>query len=608
MIILEINTKEKYEVNFPAHRSGEIQTKCPVCADNRKRGNENKKPLMFNVGKGTGKCFNCDSVFVEFKDRPMTEKIEKEYKRPEWKNNTSLSENVVKWFEGRGITQFVLRQMKITEGLEWMPQTEKNVNTIQFNYFRGEELINVKYRDGAKNFKLAKDAELIFYNINAIESSMECLICEGEIDCLSWIQAGYKYAISVPNGAGKKTQNLQYLDNCIDYFENKTKIYISYDNDEPGNNLKNELVRRLGAERCFLIDLEGEKDANDYLKKYGQSKLIETLQYAKDIPIEGVFTCEDFEVDLDFIFQNGLKEGYRIGLSGFDELMRIETGRLAIVTAIPGHGKSEFVDEVVERLNVFHGWKAAYFSPENFPLQYHGKKIIEKLTGKVMSSRYMDSKEYIKAKIYLNDNFSFIMPKDDQFSLDNILDKARQLVLKKGIKTLVIDPWNRLEYQQDKGETETKYVARQLIKMVNFAKINDVFLVLIAHPTKIGKNAAGEYDVPNLYSISGSANFFNITDYGITIYRRGDETDVHVQKVKFKHLGERGMCSFRYDTSSGRYASIDSEGHFKFENESHIEQTMTLRKSELEYNPNRNIEPNRGFDFDNITKENEAPY
>ncbi len=606
MLILEINTKQKYDVLFPSHKTGEVQTKCPCCEGNRKRGNENKKPLMFNLGKGTGKCFNCEAVFVEFKDNFMPEKIEREYKRPEWNNKTELSDAVVKWFEKRGITQFVLRQMKITEGLEWMPQTEKNENTIQFNYFRGEELINVKYRDGAKRFKLAKDAELIFYNLNSIETSDECLICEGEIDCLSWIQAGYKYAISVPNGAGKKTQNLQYLDNCIDYFENKKKIYISYDNDVPGNALKDELVRRLGADRCLLIDLEGEKDANDYLQKNGQVKLIATLKTAKEIPIEGVFNVEDFETDLDFMYLHGIKEGLCIGLENFDEYLKIESKRLMVVSGIPGHGKSEFVDEIVERMNIFHGWKAAYFSPENFPLHYHAKKIVEKLTGKVMRDRSMDNAEYIRAKIHLNDNFSFIMPKDDSFSLDNILDKARQLVIKKGIKILVIDPWNRLEYQTEKGESETKYTGRQLIKMASFAKYNDVLVILIAHPVKMGKNAAGEYEIPNLYNISGSANFFNMPDYGIVVYRNTvDDVEVHFQKIKFKHLGNRGMGKFKYDTFSGRYAAISEDGHFKFDNESHLDKKMILEKSQPDYNPNRNIEPNRDFDFNHIERQPE---
>jgi twinkle protein len=609
MILFETNTKQKYDVDIPTHKTGEWNGKCPVCKDTRKRGNENNKPLMFNVTKGTGKCFNCESVFVTFKEFSKPDRIEKNYTKPVWRNKTTLNPHIVKYFEGRKISQNTLIEMKVTDSSEKMPKMPDGsqfVAAINFNYFRDGELINIKYRSGDtkdnRSFKLVSGAELIFYNIDAIKESNECLICEGEPDCLSWIEAGYKYAISVPNGA---QNNLEYLDNCIEYFENKTKIYISYDNDEKGIQLKNELVRRLGAERCLLIDLEGKKDANDYLVAFGAMRLFKTLESAKEIPIEGVFTTADFEPDLDYLYSNGLKPGLKIGLGAFDELLSFETSRLMIGTGIPGHGKSEFIDEIVERLNVLHGWKAAYFSPENWPLQYHMSKIIEKITGQQFSKNTLNLLDYQQAKAYLNENFNFIMPSDYSFGLDNILDKARQLVKKKGIRIVVIDPWNRLESEQEKGESETKFIGRQLIKMTNFAKINDVLVILIAHPVKIQKATTGKFEIPNLYSISGSANFFNICDYGLTVYRDDEENkvSVYVQKVKFKHLGQKGVAEFQYVFRNGRYAPL-VEGHDKdgipalvpvYDNTNHL-------KSKIEVKTN--YEPN--YEFDTIGAANAA--
>jgi twinkle protein len=73
-----------------------------------------------------------------------------EYKKPKWINKTELSTKVVQWFEVRKISQNTLLKAKITDSIEWMPQTQKEENTINFNYFRNEELINIKYRDGKK--------------------------------------------------------------------------------------------------------------------------------------------------------------------------------------------------------------------------------------------------------------------------------------------------------------------------------------------------------------------------------------------------------------------------------------------------------------------------
>ena len=51
------------------------------------------------------------------------------------------------------------------------------------------------------------------------------------------------------------TNNLDYLDSCIDYFEDKEKIILAVDSDEAGQALQTELVRRLGSEVCFTINL-----------------------------------------------------------------------------------------------------------------------------------------------------------------------------------------------------------------------------------------------------------------------------------------------------------------------------------------------------------------
>src|SRR6056297_1035470 len=187
---------------FLAKQGGEERMTCPVCSADRKK--KRVKCFSWNHEKQTGYCSHCNGSFVpdENKKFEYVSRENREYKPPKWNNNTALSENAVKWFEGRGISQFVLRQLKITEGIEFMPQRSKKVNTIQFNYFRDEELINCKYRDGAKNFKLSAGAELILYNYDNCKDKDQIFIVEGEMDCLAMCEAGFWNTTSVPNGAG----------------------------------------------------------------------------------------------------------------------------------------------------------------------------------------------------------------------------------------------------------------------------------------------------------------------------------------------------------------------------------------------------------------------
>jgi twinkle protein len=208
-----------------------------------------------------------------------------------------------------------------------MPQTGKVENTIKFNYMIGDELINIKYRDGRKNFKLYKGAEKVFYNINSIVGYDTCVIVEGEMDALAYHEAGITNVISVPNGATLNHNNLDYLDNCIDYFEDKEKIILAVDQDDAGIALQNELIRRLGAEVCYLTNFVDCKDANEYLLKYGKDALVNTIKECRPVPLENVTTFKDIEHEVTDFVQNGFKKGFQIGLSNFDNIFSTMVGK-----------------------------------------------------------------------------------------------------------------------------------------------------------------------------------------------------------------------------------------------------------------------------------------
>ena len=147
----------------------------------------------------------------------------------------------------RGIPAQAVAYMKISSSQELMPQTGKKENCICFNYFEENELINTKYRDGRKNFKMITGAELIPYNIDGIAGTPQCIITEGEIDLLSFLAIGRTDVVSVPNGAGS---NLTWLDRFVEtHFEDKEVIFLAVDADEKGRQLQQELLRRLGLER-----------------------------------------------------------------------------------------------------------------------------------------------------------------------------------------------------------------------------------------------------------------------------------------------------------------------------------------------------------------------
>lgn len=580
---MEIKHKDfaEFGIEIPYGRqSGTIKAICPKCHD--QRSNKRDKSLSVNLDKGVWHCHYCQwsgTTEVRVKDdwqqRSTIRKQKKVYKLPTAQATEEQRHQVgakaLAWFASRGISEQTLRALNVTEGMEWMPQTNKPENTVQFNYYRGEELINVKYRTGRKEFKLVSGAELLPYNINAIGGTPECVITEGEMDALSFVECGRTDVVSVPNGANA---NLDYLDDYLEqYFDDKETIYIAVDTDTKGVVLRDELMRRFGVERCRVVEYgEGCKDANEHLIKYGKASLLQCLADAPETAIDGVFTVTDFEGSLDAVFEAGWKQGATIGHPNFDALCSFETKRLCVVSGIPGSGKSEFIDEIAERLNVRYGWKFAMFSPENAPLAYHAAKLVEKFTGKRFSKKTLGADLYKKAKEHLEENFFFIVPKDN-FKLDNILDKAKSLVRRKGIKALVIDPFNRLENEIPSGMTETNYISKALDKLTEFAQKHDVMVVLMAHPNKQIKDKDGVIPAPTMYDINGSANFFNKADFGIVVHRNriANNVEVHVQKVKFRHLGTCGTAYFHYNLNNGRYVPYVQDVLPDWDNDSHLD-------------------------------------
>jgi hypothetical protein len=131
-------------------------------------------------------------------------KPQKEYKLPETKNLTELSQDNLNFFLERGITQNTVIRNQIKNGLSgW----------FAFTYYEGEVIVNMKYRKGReKKFMQAGEAKPTMYKYNDINGQNEIIICEGEFDALSWEEAGFKNAIiakQLPDSVAAKRKRVR---------------------------------------------------------------------------------------------------------------------------------------------------------------------------------------------------------------------------------------------------------------------------------------------------------------------------------------------------------------------------------------------------------------
>lgn len=553
-----------YGITYKGKWSHEIKTVCPKCSHNRKK---KKEPcLSINTDSGIFICHHC-----QWSGKIMKKKMRDiVYVKPSYTNKTLLTNKVMKYFEGRGISQDVVKRNKISEDEVYMPQVQKKKKVIRFNYFRNGECINIKYRDNEKNFKQVAGAEKIFYGLDDIKESNEVIIVEGEFDKLSFDTIGLNNVISVPDGApNANAKNVEakfsYLDNCYEYFENKDKIYIAVDNDKNGRRLLDELSRRLGRDRCWIIDFpDGCKDANDVLVKHGEQRLYDCYEDARAYPVEGVFGVESVEEMLWDSYHNGKEKGVTTGYSSLDPHYTFRVAEFDVFTGIPGHGKTSFCLQLMLNSSILYGWKWGVFSPENYPINELYETLIEMYIGAtsdIDSEHRMNINEYKVGMSFINKHFFVVYP-EESFSLDIILERFRYLVQTKGIKGVLVDPFNQLDHNFN-NMSEANYVADTLNQVRKFTKANDIKFIIIAHPiTMRSEGGVKDNEVPTAYRISGGANWYNKADNIVTVHRPNPKdffdtrTDIHVQKIKFQKLvgvPTGTPVTLNYHRPSGRF-------------------------------------------------------
>lgn len=602
----ELNGFEIEEYNIHGFEDGVKRVTCHLCTSDRKTKNLNKKDLELYWNTGLGFCHHCHERIQLHTYKKKTE--DKIYIKPKF-NDTVLSDNVLNWFTGRGISKFALVTAKVTEGLEYMPQVSKEVNTINFNYFLNDELINTKFRDAKKNFKLCKGAEKIFYNIDAIRTSKECIIVEGEIDALSFIEAGIYDVVSVPNGFNAQgTINLDYLDNYLDYFDNKDKIYLALDNDEAGLKGKAEFIRRLGAERCYIVDFKDCKDANEYLIKYGKEDLSEVLDKATLTPLENVVQLNDFSKELDNFWINGLPKGMLTGMPLFDNIFSAELGQYTLVTGVPQSGKSEWLDQIIVKYNLTSKNKVGFVSIENEPFIFHYDKLAQKLFGRKPNKNDIGTDELSNVKNFINDNY-FHVHFEKRYYLEEALAKFKELSRRKGCRIFVIDPFNKVKLKNNITSI-TDFTNEYHTQLDAFVKETNSHLFLVAHPNKTeqAEGSDSSFKMPNAYNIKGGGEHFDMSYNVLGVNRIYEQKIVQVKtlKVKFKHLGEQQQSVFYgYNTVNGRYEDLEMQPSvIDFEtiiNSSNLDYSnwLTNEKPKIEMMEKiEAIQPNTDFDDD----------
>lgn len=519
-------------------------------------------------------CHNCHwagNVPSERLDDFGLPPLRKPVVRPAPVENPDKPASMYDWFSKRGISGETVDRFGCFVTEQWFPQANAEKRCIAIPYIRRGELVNHKYRTAEKEFRQDKDAERSLFNLDALEGQDTAIFVEGEMDVLALAEAGITNAVSLPDGAPAKLKDepdpedkrFVALANCEAELAHVEKFVIAVDADEPGNVLAEELARRLGRERCWRVQWPTlndapRKDANEVLVEDGAEVLRECIEAAEPYPVSGLYGAADYGDKIFELFRNGYGAGLSTGWPEVDEFITVREGDFTVVTGIPNHGKSEFIDALLVNMARLHGWKFALCSFENQP-EEHVAKLAEKWAHAPFwdgPTPRMDEATLRTAVDWINERFTFIRAEDESPTIEWILEKAKAAVLRMGIKGLVIDPWNEIEHNRPDRMSETEYVSQVLGKVRRFAKVSGVHVWFVAHPMKLLRDKDGKRPAPGPYDISGSAHWANKADFAITVHRPDDHgtiTEIHIAKVRHKWLGKKGLVKLRYQPATGEY-------------------------------------------------------
>lgn len=549
--------------------SGQHKTKCPNCPKLGKRSTES---LSVDPSRNIFNCHKCgwNNGHVtqlnnnNYMPQPPKPKKQGEY-RPSQLRELKTAE--LAFFENRGINADTLFKAGVRGCTRWMPQTQVECDVLAFQFIKSNKRVNTKYRNANKDMAQDANAEKCFYNYEALERKPERIyITEGEIDALTLMEVNYKDVISVPDGAPNPTAN--NLDNKFSYFTEEAmelfdkieEIVLVTDNDENGRFLESELRRRIGIDKCLFVQYpEGSKDINDVLVKEGPEAVEDVLINAKHYPVDGLHTFADYEQEIIDMY-NGVQQQYwDTGWPHMDKHLKVKGGQLNIVTGTPGSGKSEWVDDLM--INTVHnyGAKWAVFSPENYPVKVYFRKLSEKYEN-MNFSQFQEST--LKNSISeLSNHIHLIVDNDkDDVTMDYLFERIRTLVFRKGIKAVIIDPWNEISHVM--GEREDQYLAKMLRKVKRFIRKYDLSFWLVAHPKNPQRNKDGNYNKITAYDIAGGYTWNAKADNIFSVWRdRQDKkkpVEVDILKIKYKTDGELGTCKFWYQYSTGKFHSCGS--------------------------------------------------
>ena len=558
--------------DLPSYAIGDYVCTCPLCSHLRKPHHQKKecaKVWIVSDDFATFSCAHCHEKGVIKSDKAVYKPPKYEKPAPPVKKPL---DNVLAFVNSRGISK------QTAEYLGWFAKDDN----IAFPFYKFGEIVNIKYRGiKEKSFYQTPNGEPVLYNYDNAFSELKnyhdtLIIVEGEIDCATMVEAGFKNCVSLPAGSDSQVRDKNFQGAKFDFLkcsapllESAKRIILALDADAPGQAMTQSLINMLPDGKVYIVDwsvydVQG-KDANDFWRK--EKPIIkDAIDNAKLAGGNIITMAIDDPQRLEQYMLNGVQGGYKTGFYEMDKFITFMPGDFVSVTGFPGSGKSTWVTCLMLNMTAMHELRCLYCGFEN-PKDQIVSRLLQTLIGKpTFGGNVSAIEESRKHYEFLNEHFLLLDDTAEIMSVDKLLNIIQTTIDNVGVDIVVIDPFNKLEFSRTKDQSGDIGVV--LNKLIAFAHKNKVLMFLVAHPTKPAseKRQIGSQDIPSGFDIAGSANFQNMSDAVISVHRKQDKdgiksksTRVTVSKWRFGERGREGSAYFEFDPQSARFSRVDKE-------------------------------------------------
>lgn len=485
----------------------------------------------------------------------------------------TISDAMMQTLEARGI------DVELVDRLGFTSARRGDGEALVLPFVREGRVVRRKYRrfdtDEGK-WSADKDGQRIAFNEDCLRDEsligQPLIITEGELDAVVAIQAGFLRTISVPDGApppGDRSRD--ELEDSAKYAwvrdilpllhkDRVSEIILATDGDDNGAALLQDLSVLLGRYRCKFLTYpkarkdrgrERCKDLNEVLEDWGAKGVVETVGRAQWVRADGVYRMSELPPLPPSVIYEPL-------FALFRENFKCRLGDFSVFTGTPGFGKTSFANDLFCGIAMQNHLTVAWASFEQEPQRDHRRNLRSWFTGR----REIDltDGERAAADRWIDGQHLFLIPREDEdATLEWLLDKMELAVARYGARIIIIDPWNELEHCRRPDETETEYIGRAIRTLKRFAKAFMVHICVIAHPTKSTKDGDGNYKMPTLYDIAGSAHWYNKCDLGVIVHRESkDDTIIKVQKSRYHEvIGAPGEVRMQFSRDERRFVEVE---------------------------------------------------